>query len=236
MPKFERTHPLLASHLLWPLLLLSVAGVTLEMAGIDLLVADRIYLWSGGAWSLRDAWITSELIHSGGRTLVGVLTLVLLLLFAGSWLLPAWHKYRRALSYLLIATLTAGLLINVLKQLSHVDCPWDLLRYGGNNPYASLYDLDTWSQRQGGCFPAGHASAGYAWFGLYYLARQFRPHWQLLVLCGMILAGLVFGLGQQLRGAHFVSHDLWTAGLCWLVATGFYLLFIPEPAKLLRSG
>ena len=27
-----------------------------------------------------------------------------------------------------------------------------------------------------------------------------------------------FGGIQQLRGAHFLSHDLWTLGICWLVA------------------
>ena len=36
----------------------------------------------------------------------------------------------------------------------------------------------------------------------------------------MLLAGLVLGLGQQWRGAHFTSHTLWTAWLCWGVAFG----------------
>ena len=35
----------------------------------------------------------------------------------------------------------------------------------------------------------------------------------------VLLLGLVFGIGQQLRGAHFVSHDVWTLGLCWFIAT-----------------
>jgi membrane-associated PAP2 superfamily phosphatase len=26
----------------------------------------------------------------------------------------------------------------------------------------------------------------------------------------------VLGLGQQLRGAHYMSHTLWTASLCWM--------------------
>jgi membrane-associated PAP2 superfamily phosphatase len=34
--------------------------------------------------------------------------------------------------------------------------------------------------------------------------------------------GMVFGLSQQLRGAHFLSHDLWTAALCWLVAVAVH--------------
>jgi hypothetical protein len=30
-------------------------------------------------------------------------------------------------------------------------------------------------------------------------------------------AGIVLGLSQQMRGAHFMSHTLWTAWLCWTV-------------------
>jgi membrane-associated PAP2 superfamily phosphatase len=35
--------------------------------------------------------------------------------------------------------------------------------------------------------------------------------------------GGVFGLAQQLRGAHFLSHDVWTLMICWLIALALYL-------------
>jgi membrane-associated PAP2 superfamily phosphatase len=31
-----------------------------------------------------------------------------------------------------------------------------------------------------------------------------------------LIAGLLFGLAQQWRGAHFMSHTLWTAWLGWV--------------------
>jgi hypothetical protein len=34
--------------------------------------------------------------------------------------------------------------------------------------------------------------------------------------------GVVFGATQQLRGAHFLSHDLWTAAICWFNSLGWY--------------
>lgn len=221
-------NPLLFSHLLWPALAFFGVSLVLELGSVDLRLADWIYQGSGAAWSLRDAWLTSALIHEGGRTLVGVMTVVLLALFAGAWVWPALRPWRRGLAYLVVSTLGAALLINVLKQLTHIDCPWDLLRYGGSQAYAGIYDLDSWGMRHGACFPAGHASAAYAWFGLYYVAREYRPRWRIPLLGSVVLAGLVFGIGQQLRGAHFVSHDWWTACLCWLIATGCYCLFFPE--------
>ena len=48
-----------------------------------------------------------------------------------------------------------------------------------------------------------------------------------MALC-RIVPGLVdgtgFGVAQQLRGAHFLSHDLWTAAICWFTAVaGFFV-------------
>jgi len=33
-----------------------------------------------------------------------------------------------------------------------------------------------------------------------------------------LAAGLVLGLAQQARGAHFMSHTLWSGWVCWCVA------------------
>ena len=35
---------------------------------------------------------------------------------------------------------------------------------------------------------------------------------------GIVLVALALGLAQQWRGAHFMSHTLWSAVVCWLVA------------------
>ena len=32
------------------------------------------------------------------------------------------------------------------------------------------------------------------------------------------MAGLLFGGAQTLRGAHYPSHSLWTAWLCWTLS------------------
>ena len=96
-----------------------------------------------------------------------------------------------------------------------MDCPWDLLRYGGQRPYVELLHLRPIGLTRGACFPAGHASAGYAWMALYFFFLMARPQWRWWGLAAGAGAGLLFGLSQQLRGAHFLSHDLWTAMICW---------------------
>ena len=44
-------------------------------------------------------------------------------------------------------------------------------------------------------------------------------------LLGSMLAGLLLGLAQQVRGAHYMSHPFWTAGFCWASAAGLDLGF-----------
>ena len=41
------------------------------------------------------------------------------------------------------------------------------------------------------------------------------------------LIGTVFALGQQARGAHFLSHDLWTLAICWFGSVVLFLLMRP---------
>ena len=73
------------------------------------------------------------------------------------------------------------------------------------------------------CFPAGHASAGYAWVALYFFFLARRPAWRWRGLAIGLIAGAVFGIAQQLRGAHFFSHDLWTLMICWSTALLLYV-------------
>ncbi|MGL4693355.1 MAG: phosphatase PAP2 family protein, partial [Stenotrophomonas maltophilia] len=83
---------------------------------------------------------------------------------------------------------------------------------------------------RGVCFPGGHSSAGFAWVSLYFVALMMRPAWRWRGLAVGLLAGGLFGVSQQLRGAHFLSHDLWTLATCWAVSLGLYLLI--EPVRL----
>jgi membrane-associated PAP2 superfamily phosphatase len=72
-------------------------------------------------------------------------------------------------------------------------------------------------------------------FGLYFFCRHFWPERSGLVLFAVILAGVVFGFAQQLRGAHFISHDLTTALICWSVTLLLWRHwashYLPNPIK-----
>jgi len=108
--------------------------------------------------------------------------------------------------------------VAALKQLLPIDCPWDLLSYGGSQQFVGLFSPWPANRAPNACFPAGHASVGYAWLGLYFYCRQLLPRLALPALMLSSVLGLVLGINQQLRGAHFISHDIATAAWCWSMA------------------
>jgi len=206
--------PSLLTHFWLPSLALLPLSAWLMAGGGDQRLADALYLAQGGQWRWQDAWLTEHLIHRGGRwaSVIGGLFVILAAV-------RAWRRHsawRWPLATLAASIALSTTLISRLKAWTRVDCPWDLARYGGDRPLLGLFEARNAAEASG-CFPAGHASAGYAWLALYFFARRTRPAWRWPGLALGLAAGLLFGLCQQLRGAHFLSHDLWALALCWSV-------------------
>ena len=143
-----------------------------------------------GGFPLKDAWVLSVLGHT---TLKWVM-----LAFWLFCLLRGGNLRRGALYMALIA-----LVVNVLKYYSPYSCPWDLPQFGGAEPGA------------GRCLPAAHPVVGFALFGLYPVLRQASRRASRYALMAGAVLGVVAGAVQIARGAHFVSHVLWSAWLAW---------------------
>lgn len=195
----------------------------------DLTVADYLYHWEGGnmshQWPLRNAFLEKVVLHDYGHHLV-VISAVLLLfstILSGkiSWLKP----YQKGLVYLLASFVVTVVLIGILKKMTHVNCPWDLLRYGGTQQFIGTFEPLPLNVKPGHCFPGGHATGGYGWIGLFYFCRMYFPKWRWRVLTAVLFVGVIFDMTQQLRGAHFLSHGLWTLAISWWISTLLYLVF-----------
>lgn len=210
----------------WPLLApafaLIAAALLSSLTRFDLRLADALYAWQGGTWSLRTSFLTQQVLHVAARDASVVAWIVVVIALASACSNARWCAWRRPLACLALSVLLSTLLVAWVKSWSNVDCPWDLARYGGRHAYVDLFAARPAAWSAGRCFPAGHASAGYAWMATYFLLLSMRPAWRRYGLAAGITLGLAFGFAQQLRGAHFLSHDLWTAALCWLVAVAVH--------------
>ncbi len=195
-----------------------------DLAGLDLWLAGLAGGAAGFPW--RDAAALTAVLHNGGKLLSWA---VAVWLFVGlRWPMGVLRRLpQRRRAWLAVVVLGALLLVTLAKHGSRTSCPWDLQAFGGHVPWVSHW---AWGVADGGpghCFPAGHASAGFAWLAGWFAWRDIdrRVAWRWLLLA--LSAGLVLGLGQQWRGAHFASHTLWTAWLCWAFAWSAQWLLRP---------
>lgn len=211
--------PLLLFGYLIPLLLL-LAGIFLNLSGADLHLAESISQLEGGKFAWQNSYGLAGIIHQDGRRLVVLLYVILLLVTLISLKSATLRPYRSAFVYLLASVTTSLLLISGLKTITTLPCPWSLQEFGGDLLWTNLSQVFDMSLPLQHCFPSGHASSGYSWIALGFLAPLgSRAFW--LGLIPGVLLGLLFGIGQQLRGAHFLSHDFFTLAICWFSAFVF---------------
>lgn len=195
-------------------LLLLLALLAWDASGLDLALAQ----WFGTpqGFALRNSHLFVLALHEVPRALSMVLVLALLVGVALPWgFLKGLTLPDR--TQIALAVLGGIALSTLVKRLSDTSCPWDLLQFGGAVPYVSHWALGTTDGGGGHCFPAGHASAAFGFVGAWFVLRRTRPSIARWWLPAALAAGLVLGVAQQMRGAHYMSHTLWTALICWCV-------------------
>jgi membrane-associated PAP2 superfamily phosphatase len=147
--------------------------------------------------------------------------------------LPTFWQQRRVLTYILIATLSGPLIIGLLKQTTSRACPWDLQLYGGQLPYFTLWQEPFFNVASPGrCFPGGHASGGFA---LLALVPLFQGRSRLIMLIFALSLGMAMGWSRMMQGAHFLSHNLWSAWICAASTWLSVLFFNPNKNSLYHS-
>jgi membrane-associated PAP2 superfamily phosphatase len=193
-----------------------------DVAGLDLPLSRHFGNAAGFAW--RDHWLMVHVMHDGVR-------------FA-SWsvfalmLYNVWRPLPFALTvdrwqriWWVATTLACAILISLLKRMSWTSCPWSLAEFGGGlAQHVSHWDFTRRDGGPGGCFPSGHASAAFSFLSGWYALRRHAPRAARAWLGVTVLVGVACGVGQTMRGAHYASHSMWTAWICWAVTALSYHL------------
>ncbi len=210
-------------HARLPLLLLACLVLVTSYSTVDESVARGLFYDAlNQRWLGAHNWWVNSVLHVAGRWFVRGSVAASFVLWLATLLQPQWREWRRPSLYFTVAMVLAIGTVGLLKTWTNVDCPWDLQEFGGQFPYVHLFAHRSPLLRHAQCFPAAHASSGYALMALYFVFRErsFRMA-RLGLMTGMVL-GLMFGIAQQSRGAHFFSHDLWSACITWIVSLSVY--------------
>jgi len=211
-----------------------------QYSDIDLRLADWLYDAGAHVFPWRDAWLAATFNH----VILKALSTLAALVFIGAAVLDlARPRARRdALARLRLRVVAAcallvPLTVSLLKRASVSHCPWDLARYGGTQPYLRLFDALPAGVEAGHCLPAGHAS-GSLWLvalAVYWLPAC-SPHRRgALPVALMALAyGGASGWLQQMRGAHFLTHTLWSMWIACTIVLG--VIFVLQWQAARRHG
>jgi len=199
-------------------LLILLSALLLEWLDADRAIARALFYHpSAHGWlgTGPGDWWARGLIHSGGRWLARCVAVAALACWALSFVRPRLAPWRRQALFVFIGIVLVTATVGLLKVLTNVDCPWDLSGFGGNRPYIALIGDRPDYLPGARCFPGAHSSSGFALLSIYFALRDDRAGLARIALCAALFVGTVFSIGQQARGAHFLSHDLTSAGLAW---------------------
>ena len=201
--------------------------VALEGTSIDLALARLSYDPLLRTFPLREHFATTWVSHGGVKV---ASALVFAWILASMWkpigLLARLDRARRV--YLFIAAATCLVVVASLKRGSALHCPWGLLEFGGSHAYLRLFERIPEGWQRGSCFPAGHALSAFAYIGGYFAWRDVDRPIARTWLIAVLAAGALVGLSQQLRGAHFLSHTLWSAWFTWTLSAAIAWLARPR--------
>jgi membrane-associated PAP2 superfamily phosphatase len=200
------------------LALAALAIWLLARSGLDFRISALAFAPGVRAFPLKDAWALAVLGHSALKYFALGLWLALLVVAAAAprWRAVALHAFG---GMALAALAVAG-----LRELSAHSCPWDLIEFGGAAQWFPVFGEVPAAPGPGRCLPAAHASSGFALFALYFALRDARPRLARWALALAWLLGLTAAAVQVARGAHFLSHALWTAWISWGLNVALYPL------------
>lgn len=210
----------------WGLILSAVLILWIgNYTNVDLALADAMFDRASGTFPWHHAWLAERFNHDILKTILQVAGVMVVALAVWDWVRPRPYldaARRTGLRVLALSAILVPAAISVLKHFSDSHCPWDLQRYGGCAPYVRLLEMVPAGVSPGRCMPGGHASSALWLVALAVFWLPHRPRMAAAVGGLMLAFGLAVGWMQQLRGAHFLTHTLWSMWVAVLIVNVLY--------------
>ncbi|VVO00161.1 phosphatase PAP2 family protein [Pseudomonas fluorescens] len=225
-----------ASRALNPWLCLGVPAVAaiilllLELTSLDMDLAQLFYDPVAGDFIGRHSYFLENILHDRAKQVVIAFSVLAILGFIGAFFMDRLKPIKRELGCLVLSLALATSFVTPVKALTAVQCPWSLEQFGGHETYSELLSPRPPTDKPGRCWPGGHAATGFTLFALFFVLRDRRPRLARTAFVFAFALGSVFSIGRMIQGAHFFSHNVWTAIFCWLICLGSYYYILYRPA------
>jgi len=196
-----------------PLLVMALL-VPFEPHRLDFALAHLFYQPGEGFIGRRSFWL-ENILHTRVKQTLIVFSLCVLAAFILSLLLSRLKHWRRRLGYLVLSLALCSSIVTPLKALTNLHCPWSLQAFGGDQQFRPLLGKTIESNKPGRCWPAGHASVGFAWLALFFFLRDHYPRSARLALAGALILGCLLAFGRMMQGARTFSR-IACGRCCWI--------------------
>lgn len=201
-------------------LILAAIILFFGMTDIDIDVQDFFYNYSTHKWILDSSLQPYKFIfYDGIKKLLIAIAVLFLLALIFFYKTKIVREYKRGMVILILSAILVPVVVGGLKKETNMPCPKDEMHYGGIYPRTAVwqeYSKEfTLTHKRSKCWPAGHASGGFALFSLFFLFKKRRN--KIAGLTTGFIVGWSMGLYKMLIGDHFFSHTVITMILAWLI-------------------
>jgi len=189
------------------------------LSDIDIYLQDQFYNFQTHKWILDESLQPWRFIFYDGikRALLIVGTIFIITYLYAS-LKGKLKSYQKGLLIVVLSSILVPTVVGGLKKTTNMPCPHAEIRYNGEMPRTAVWECYTpeyANKKQRACWPAGHASAGFALLSLYFLFHSKRN--KTLSLIAAMVVGWSMGIYKMVVGDHFLSHTIITMILAWLI-------------------
>ncbi|WLH13957.1 phosphatase PAP2 family protein [Pseudomonas hefeiensis] len=207
----------------------AVMLVLLELTTLDMDLA-RLFYDPVDGFIGRHSFFLEDILHDRAKQVVIAFSVLSILGFICTFFLTWLKPFKRELGCLVLSLALATSFVTPMKAVTAVQCPWSLKEFGGKQTYSELLSPRPATDKPGRCWPGGHAAAGFTLFALFFVLRDRRPRLARQAFIFAFTLGTLFSVSRMMQGAHFFSHNVWTAVFCWLICLGCYYYILYRPA------
>lgn len=207
----------LTKYILITIICLIFTIALFEFTAIDIIVQGYFYNLDTSSWALDSSEpILKFLLYDGIKKLLiffAFLILCSLIFFRKKKIII---NYKKGLIIVLLSAIIIPVTVGALKATTNMPCPKNIEFFGGNYPDVKLldsYPIEFMQNKKIKCWPAGHASGGFALLSLFFLFKKRRN--QIYALSFALTVGWSMGTYKMLIGDHFLSHTIITMLIAW---------------------
>ena len=190
-----------------------------QFTNLDILIQNFFYNFESKSWLIdKNEPILKFFLYDGMK--IFLIAIAVGILFSLIFLRKnkIIQEYKKGLIIVLLAAFFIPLFIGSLKAISNTPCPCNIVNFNGKYPDIKVFDSypkDFVQPSKAKCWPAGHASGGFALMALFFLFKT--PINQKRALIIGLVVGWSMGTYKMLLGDHFLSHTIITMMMAWLI-------------------